>query len=312
MIKSLHRCIVAVALVAAAASAHAQSPSGASELNRLLDELNELLDKGERERLLDPWFLRDLRNVVNKYDNPWRRRLLHDEFSGRDPNPAPPWRVTAGEFLVDWRYGLRSVVQPTSSTSSASTGSQPQQSQSDEDVAKALIGAILQQALEGQQGGQSGSAGTGASQPPSSTTQSFASVAAELSISNAFAIELQVSSRPGTTLGRLEFGPYQGASRSTGYALVYTPGTSPTLVLVSVTSRGTSTLDFVEPAPNLSDGQPHRVRWTRDKNGSMRIDVDDRQIMQVTDRSFRQPFNGFQIFNRGGDYAFRRITIDGV
>ena len=65
-------------------------------------------------------------------------------------------------------------------------------------------------------------------------------------------------------------------------------------------------------APELSDGQAHRLRWTRDTNGTMRIVIDGRQIMEVTDRTFRQPFQGFQIFNRGGDYAFRRVTIDGV
>lgn len=290
------------------ASASAQSDSDGGDINQLIDEINVLVEKGERERLADPWFLRDLRSVVGKYDYPWRQRILHDDFSGRDTLPRSPWKVTAGEFLVDWRYGLRSVVSGATTTQ-ASESTAPQQQQSSEDAAKSLFGAILQQALDDQQGGTTSEA------PPPSTAPapSYASVAAEVPIPNAFAVRMEITSRPTTTTERLELGPYQGATRSAGYALVYAPGASPALVMVAVSSRGgTSTVEFADEALNLADGKAHTLLWTRSKSGAMSVTVDGQELMRATDRSFRQPFRGFQIVNRGGDYAIRQITIDGA
>lgn len=105
----------------------------------------------------------------------------------------------------------------------------------------------------------------------------------------------------------------KGATRSAGHALVYTPGASPPLVMVAVSSRGgTSTLEFADKAPNLTDGKAHTLLWTRSKSGVMSVTVDHQELMRVPDRSFRQPFRGFQIINHGGDYAIRQITIDGA
>ena len=83
--------------------------------------------------------------------------------------------------------------------------------------------------------------------------------------------------------------------------------------MVKVSSRGgTSTIEFADETPSLSDGNAHTVLWTRDKRGAMVISIDGQEVMRATDRGFRQPFQGFQIVNRGGDYAIRQITIDGA
>jgi len=34
--------------------------------------------------------------------------------------------------------------------------------------------------------------------------------------------------------------------------------------------------------------------------------------MEVRDRSFRDPFDGFEFVNRGGEYVLRSLTIDGT
>jgi len=310
MSKHPHRALYLFLFLAAwmPASAPAQSDAGGGDINQLIDEVNVLLEKGERERLADPWFLRDLRSVVEKYDYPWRQRILHDDFSGPGTLPGSPWEVTAGEFLVDWRYGLRSVVSGAT-TAQAPPSAQPQKQSTSEDAAKSFFGAILRQALEDQQGGTTSKA------PPPSTAPapSYASVAAEVPIPNAFAVRMEITSRSTDTTERLEFGPYQGAARSAGYALVYAPGASPALAMVTVSSRGgTSTIEFADEALNLADGQTHTLIWTRSKSGAMSVTVDGRELVRTTDRSFRKPFRGFQIINRGGDYAIRQITIDGA
>ena len=173
----------------------------------------------------------------------------------------------------------------------------------------ALLGTLLQQSLGGQQTGTQ--AGTETGNP------GYAAVKAPVAISNAFAIELELTSRalPGLVDGRFEFGPYQGAQASAGYRLVYTsnpsPGT-PGWELLRLSSRGSSTLELHDQPLKLEDQQPHTLVWTRDTAGAMVVSVDGTQLFQVTDRSFRDPFAGFALINSGGDYALRRITIDGT
>ncbi len=86
--------------------------SGGDTTRALIDELRQLIERGEKERLADPWYLRDLSALADRYDWPWRARILSEDFSDRGPRPPPPWQVTAGEFLIDWRFGMRAVVEP--------------------------------------------------------------------------------------------------------------------------------------------------------------------------------------------------------
>ncbi len=291
---------LSVVLVAGlwAAPAQAQGVEPGNQVQTLVNELRAELDRAEKDRLADPWFLRDLRQILDRYDFPWQVRILHDDFSGQGPGPDGPWRVTAGEFLIDWRHGLRTVIKPPRQT----------QSQQQSDPTAALIGALLQQALTGEQGGQQTT-----SQEPT-----YAAMIAPARISNAFAIEIELSSRPvdGVSTGRLEFGPYQGEGANAGYRLVYSPGApagSPSLELLRVSSRGTtSTLEFYDQPLSLQDGQPHTLTWTRDRAGMMVVKLDGQVLMETTDRSYRDPFDGLAVVNSGGDYAFRRVTIDGT
>ncbi len=297
-----------------AGPALAQSSGG--EMRKLLGELNTQLDKGEKERLADPWFLRDLRDIVSKYDNPWRKPLLSDDFSTRGPAPAPPWQVTAGEFLIDWRHGLRSVIEnkPAQPQQQTSQSQQKKKKKSGDDATKELIGALFQQAL----GGGKKSSGSQQAQQQQQVQQpaqpSFAAVTAPIPITNGFSIKVEMSSRPvaGAAGDRFELGPYQGANAAAGYRLAYSPNAQPYLELRRLSSRGTSTLERYDEAINLGDGQVHALTWTRTRAGVMRISLDGKPVMSVTDRSFNDPFDGFAMINAGGDYALRQIRIDGT
>lgn len=307
-------CLLIVVLSPQAAVGQSQGqPSGqstsdpnADQLKALIGELTTQLDRAEKDRLADPWFLRDLRNLVGRYDWPWQKRLFTDDFQGGGPQPDPPWRVTAGEFLIDWRYGLRSVI----SQQSAQAQQQQQKPLKGDEAVKQLFGQILQQAITGES-----NSGNTANAPAAA---SYAAALAPIAISNAFAISMEITARPvdGVAAGRFEFGPYQGASASAGYRLAYTPGApagAATLELLSLSPRGTtSTIEVYDQPLALNDGQAHRIAWTRDRNGVMALSVDGAEIMRVTDRGFRSAFDGFAMVNSGGDYALRRITIDGV
>jgi hypothetical protein len=288
--------LFALGVAAASVPAPATAQESADPVQGLVNELRGELDRAEQERLIDPWFLRDLRELLDRYDWPWQNRLLSDDFSGRGPGPDAPWQVTAGEFLIDWRYGLRSVIEP------------PRQAQTsaEQDPTKALIRTLLQQALTGQQGSQQAAA-----------EPTFAAMIAPVPISNAFAMEVELSSRAvAESQGRFELGPYQGEAANAGYRLAYTPGApagSPSLELLRVSPRGTvSTLEFHDQPLNLEDGQPHTLTWTRDRAGAMSVHLDGQQLIQATDRGFRETFEGLAVVNSGGDYALRRIVVDGT
>ena len=91
------------------------------------------------------------------------------------------------------------------------------------------------------------------------------------------------------------------------------PAGSPSLELLRVSSRGTTaTLEFYDQPVNLQDGQPHTLIWTRDRAGTMVVKLDGQVLMQTTDRGYQDPFDGLAVVNSGGDYAFRRVTIDGT
>ncbi len=279
-------------------------------LQQLLDDLNKQLDRAEKQRLADPWFLRDLRTLVNRYDYPWRQTILLDDFSGRDSHPASPWQTRAGEFLIDWRYGMRSVVRPSVTSNAGS--SQDQANGGGEDIAAALLGALIDQAVSGKKkkGDTTGTATT--------TRTDRARIDAVTHLPNAFALETELTSRPvsGSQRSSLMLGPYQNGAHEAGYRLVYYGGTTKgenSVELIRISPRGgQSILELYDRPLKLADGQPHKLSWTRDRAGLMVVAVDGRQLFQVTDRSFRGPFDAFAVINAGGDFALRKFRLDGA
>ncbi len=317
-ISRLALCLVAAGGLAAqpATAQNWRSPderpgaqSGGDTTRALIDELRRLIERGEQERLADPWYLRDLSALADRYDWPWRARVLSEDFSDRGPRPPPPWQVTAGEFLIDWRFGMRSVVEPPSRTAPR----RQSQAQDQGQAVQNLLGALLKQSLGGR---QTATAEPPAEQPPAEP--GYAAVFAEVAITNAFALEIEMTARPvaGVVDGRFEFGPYQagGGGSPAGYRLAYTTNPArgtPSWELVRLSTRGTkSTLELYDQRSTLEDDQAHTVVWTRDRHGAMAVAVDGQELFRVTDRSFRDPFDGFAIINGGGDFALRRIVID--
>ena len=62
--------ILALALLVATALPAAALEAGS--LQDMIDGLNALIDKGEKERPADPWYLKDLRDLPARYDTPGR------------------------------------------------------------------------------------------------------------------------------------------------------------------------------------------------------------------------------------------------
>ena len=274
----------------AAESRYSTWDGDSGALESLVDRLNRLIDEAEQARAADPRFLRDLRGALRGYDRPWRIELLHDEFRDGDFANNPSWTLAEGQFTVEFGVGLRSVVRPTplprTTKKEADAG----------DLAVAILGSLLRK-------GDGGGGG-------STTKARRAEIFIRQSITNAFAVQFDVYSREAA--GRLELDLFQGDSRGSGYRIAYNPGATPGLELIRFGLRGASVIETSDGGLGLEDGLKHRIEWTRHGTGTMVLRVDGHEKIRVTDRSFKEPFDGLSIANKGGDYSIRAITIFGT
>lgn len=270
-------------------------------MSDLLDQLKDVIQKAENRRHSDPRLIRQLRDLVRRYDFPWRVALLSDDFHDGDYTANPSWIVDEGDFRVTRRFGLRTVFYPASPTRGSSE-------RGSERSAIGIIGGIMDE-ISGRGEGRT-EQGEPAPQPPPS---SAAGIHTRLRISNSFAVKLQMTSRgEPTDDSRIEFGPYQGREHNRGYRLVYNPGKKPALALLRVAPGRSSVIQVYDQAMDLEDGRSHGLEWRRGTDGEMVVLLDDKEIIRTSDRAFNESFNGFTVINGGGDYAFSRIAIFGT
>ena len=267
----------------------------ASEISKLIEEMNALVDEAAKARAANPLFLQDLKDVLRKYSNkaanaPVSRRLLFDDFGDGDYTRTPTWTVRSGQYRVEKGWGLRSVAV-------AATGQQ-QQPSAEKDPAAALLGALLQGAL----GGKSQTSRT--TTAPAATPAAVIHTAAN--ISNAFDVALEFSSWK--TTGKFSLGPYQGSLPRAGYRLVYQPGQP--MELVRIGSRGTFVLNRTTRPVSLEDKKVHKLLWTRDTSGRMQITLDGQLLIDVPDQNFRDAFQGMVIINQGTDVIVKSVTLN--
>jgi hypothetical protein len=255
------------------------------DVDKLVQQLEKLIDQAEHDRAADPQFLSDLRDVLGDYRNPWQDRLLYDDF--RDGNYAynPTWTVTSGAFKVDTKgntTGLRStIVAPGTSVKSNPTLN--------------ILGTLL-----------------GNPNPQTSVSDApYAAIYTTLRISNAFVVRLEFMS--GERRGRIDFGPYQGPAGSVAYRVAYIPGqATDSLKLIRITQKGAVTIGSYPGPLNLEDGRRHLLEWRRDRRGAMTVSLDGRDMITAQDRTIPRPFDGMLLINSGGTYWVRSLAIDGT
>ncbi len=314
------RLFVFAFLLAFASPAAAQEPGS---LKELITELNALLDKGEKERLADPWYLKDLRDLTAKYDNPWQGVVYLEEFQ-TDGAPPAPWQVLEGEMRVDWRSGLRSLVRASQTTSLPEPDPAPTQEPhttqalTGKDAAKQIFGAVLGGLLKGSGGEQPTPAPEPEAPPEPTAAEQFealqALAIAPTAIPNSFRLKGEFSAQPlrdGTT-ANVEIGVYQQAgSGRPGYGLTFDAAAG-SLSLIRISSRGGRGLIESVAAPEaLQDGAPHALDWARYPDGRMTVTIDGAELLSTLDRSFRDPWDGLALTNKGGDFSLRRIEVMG-
>ncbi|MCG8508626.1 MAG: hypothetical protein MI741_05295 [Rhodospirillales bacterium] len=274
-------------------------PGHSTAPEAMIDELRALIDEAASARAADPLFLRDLRDLAQRYSWPWRQRLLFDDFSDGNFSQNPHWSVAGRNVVVDRFAGVRSRVVPPRRHGNSNN---PERL-SNRDLAAQFFSAIIQQQAGGDRTQAQGPQRPAHMQPVKLTT--------DIAISNAFALRIQLASENRDVSGaRFEFGVTQGPG-DLGYRIAYNPGSDPSVELLRIGSRGIAVIDASRQAVALEDGALHELQFTRSTDGTMAVSIDQTEIIRTLDRSFREAFDGVAIVNKGGDFTVRAVTVYG-
>ena len=261
----------------------------------VLDQFKKLVETGTKERKADQDFLAELRELIRRYDWPWRILLFQDDFTDNDFTSNPSWSVASGEFRVDAYNRLQTRLRRSEEKP------KPSSSGEEKDTAAQIFGIIMGEIMKEKQ--------PASSQPPQPSKAEIYSV---VSISNAFFIDIELLISSGTKSPRIEFGPYQGKQHNRGYRLNYVGGKTPFLELTRLAYGGSSVIDVSHSVPALDDGKAHIIQWRRYDNGDMIITVDKNEVIRTIDRAFHDPFEGITLVNHAGEYAIPSISIYGT
>jgi hypothetical protein len=268
---------------------------GGGQAQELVDQLKELIRGAEQDRRSNPAITRQLRDLVRRYDWPWRVALLYDDFRDGDFTYDPRWIVKHGEFRVVRGAGLRSYFDP-----SASGMYRTSDRRSDSPALEILGGLLL--------GGKERAVGE-----IQSGSKSEAEIFTRVGITKAFTLKLQLNIKNYVDRkSRLEFGPFQGEEHNSGYRLAYESGSTPSLSLLRFESNRSAVIETVDQGIVVDDGVPHTLEWRRNNDGEMMVLLDNKEVMRTVDRAHDDPFDGFAVVNKGGEFELKQVSILGT
>ncbi len=269
-----------------------------SQVQNLVDELNALVDSAAAARAADPNFLRDLRDLARRFDWPWRKRVLFDDFSDGNVTANPAWTISGAPVTVDRFEGLRSRV----SMEAAQITTQTQRPSEPEDFAVQILGQLLKQTRPSSETEQ---------QAPAPKRHEESILATSARTANQFALQADIIFANAVN-GYIELGVIQGTD-GLGYRVGISPGANDAAVeILRVGSRGSSVVNSAEVAAATwgaqQASQPKSVLFTRDDVGDMNVSIDGTVVLTANDRAFRDGYDGFIVRNGGGDYVVKSIA----
>ena len=290
--------------------------TGSAALEALARELEALIDQADRARAADPRFLQDLRDKIAAHvaEAEPRTALIQDDFSDGDYSDDPSWTVLSGDFSVDRKLGLHTVVPlPQAEVERAGDpldldsllGSGSDLLDSGKDTIKDLLTGEkkLEDLLRG--GSQEVTEDTGPAGPEP------AEIMLATEIPNALALEIGMTSRITHRDARLEIDLFQRGADYAGYRVSYVPGGDPALSLSRFGRRGVVAIGEHGGRLALEDGHGHTLALTRGGDGTMTVAVDGTELIRAKSSAFKDSFDGVSLVNGGGDYAIRSIAVYG-
>jgi hypothetical protein len=252
-----------------------------------LEALEALIERAERTNAADDSFLADLRDLAEAYGGT-KTVYGGSTYSNQDEDGQEEMRVlleddfSDGDYTQDprWTVTAGKFAVESEGLRSRVQGQYASSDNAGEAIAGALLGALT---------------GAGA--------RAYAAIHTGTDVPNAFSVDIAVTSQGD---GRFDFGPYQGSGDS-GYRLAFTPGASPSVQLLKAVDGQVSEIDSWQG----DLGRSVEFRWTRDETGDMTVRANGDTLFEVSDRSFRDAFQGFLMLNGGGDFTVERVAVSG-
>ncbi len=259
---------------------HAAPDPPATDVGALVRELRRLARKAEQGNAAEPWLLQEMRRLATRYDptprEPPPRLMLREDFSDGELDRHPSWDVVQGLFKVD-RDGLRTI-----STHAVRRRPSTDPQGLAEDILDTMRG-------------------------PSTDTRTIGEIHVARELQNDFRLVLEFTANAAG--GRLEFGPYAGAGRQSGYRLwLDAGGEGETLLARLAGARDSSIVASRFGVPDLTDGKRHRITWRR-RDGHMQVRLDEQLLLDGNDRHYGQAFAGFDLRNLGGDFSVHKVLV---
>ena len=278
----------------------------------LLEELRALAQKSREQRAADRWLQRALDDLVARYDRPWTRTLLFDDFRDGDFTRKPAWQLIEGRFTVQRSRGLVAWDRPVDTASDAGRNDDATQGPADPaDLGAALVGALLEQAL----GPTSREAQDDGRPAVEQDRLRLASGPDRLRIkagaTNAFALTatLRASSEPPT---RLAIALLQDTRGRYGYRLIVETGKRGFVELQRI-RRGRGAVVESQPLKGrLGDGALHDLIWQQRPDGTVSVAIDETVLFTVRDRAFRDGYPWLELQHDSGDLEIRSIRVEGT
>lgn len=297
----MRRLSLAIAIALLPLGAHAAE----ADTQALIDELRQLSDKAREQRAADRWLQRALDDLVMRYDWPWRKELVFDDFADGDYQSNPSWQVVNGRFWVARGRGLRSRAETDPSATPSDSSQQQQPS-----VEAAVIGALLQHALGGGNGGNGN--GQSSDAPATAVSSEPSEIRLSTPITNAFAVEAEFSLETPDAPGRMAFALLQGSSGRYGYRLRLQTGRDGFAELERVRGGAAGVVEHAKLPFDAGDGAQHRLGWRQAANGDVTVEIDGQTLFAIRDKAFRDDYQQLVLSHWSGDLTLHNIRVSGT
>ena len=66
----------------------------------LVNQLRDITQRARKERAADRWLLQALEDLVAKFDWPWSKEIVKEDFYDGEYQSAPAWEVVSGQFWL--------------------------------------------------------------------------------------------------------------------------------------------------------------------------------------------------------------------
>lgn len=286
--------VVCAALSIGALQAHAEDQT------QLIDELRQIVEKSRQERAADRWLQGALEDLLAKYDRPWQREILYEDFRDGDYTRNPRWQVLRGDFQVLRGQGLYSSASQ-GATAPGTTSGQPESPT--EALSGLIVGALLDQAL--------GTSEEKGDEPaPSQPVGGPAEIRLNADVSNAFAIELGF--RHAGDEAAFEVMLLQSEAGNYGYRLRLQSGARGFIELQRIRRGQGAIVESQTLSANYADGALHELSWQQGPDGTVTVTLDGTALFSVRDRAFRDPYPWLHLVNDQGELTVRSVRISGI